>query len=112
MKYIERIAKTAHDINKAYCEATGDFSQPTWEDAPDWQRDSALNGVAFHLENDVTPEDSHINWMKQKESEGWVYGDTKDPEAKTHPCMVPYAELPVEQRVKDYLFKAAVETMR
>ena len=28
----------------------------------------------------------------------------KDPEAKTHPCMVPYECLPWEQRVKDYLF--------
>lgn len=27
---------------------------------------------------------------------------------RTHPCMVPYDQLPQEQRVKDHLFGAAV----
>jgi hypothetical protein len=31
---IEEIAKVAHEVNRAYCQALGDFSQPKWEDAP------------------------------------------------------------------------------
>ncbi len=30
----KEIARVAHLVNKAYCEALGDFSQPEWEDAP------------------------------------------------------------------------------
>lgn len=102
-----KIAELCHEVNKAYCESIDDFSQTSWVDAPEWQRDSAINGVKFHLNNEnIKPEDSHNSWMKQKIEEGWVYGEVKDPEKKTHPCMVKYNQLPVEQRSKDYIFKA------
>jgi hypothetical protein len=106
------IARICHEVNKAYCQSIGDLSQPKWEDAPQWQKDSAVNGVEFHLNNETTPEQSHENWMKDKVAEGWIYGDVKCPTFKTHPCMVPYNDLPVEQRTKDYLFKAIVDTFK
>lgn len=108
----EQIARICHEVNRAYCNSIGDNSQPSWEDAPDWQKDSAVNGVNFHLNYDTTPEQSHENWMREKEADGWVYGPTKDPEKKEHPCMVPYDQLPLEQRTKDYLFKAIVDCFK
>lgn len=106
---IDQIARLAHEINRAYCESIGDDSQPPWESAPDWQKDSARAGVLFHLQGDHPPSASHENWMAQKQADGWVYGETKDAEAKTHPCMVPYEQLPQEQRAKDYLFRGLVK---
>lgn len=106
---IEQIAKLCHEVNRAYCQSLGDYSQPTWDEAPEWQKKSAIEGVRFyfrHIGLDITPEQVHINWMKQKEAEGWVYGEVKDLEKKTHPCMVPYDQLPQEQKSKDYIFKA------
>lgn len=108
MKF-EDIAKICHEANRALCASHGDLSQPAWEDAPDWQRDSAIEGVRFHLEAPSTgrsPSASHENWCKQKLEEGWKYGEVKDAEAKTHPCLVPYDQLPPEQRAKDHLFTA------
>lgn len=102
----ERIAELCHEVNKAYCQSIGDNSQPFWEDAPQWQKDSAIAGVKFHMENETTTTQSHESWMKQKVDDGWVFGKVKNPEAKTHPCIVPYEQLPQEQRSKDYLFKA------
>lgn len=55
-----------------------------------------------------TPEDNHQAWMDFKTKEGWVYGETKDAVAKTHPCMVPYAALPPIQKSKDMIFSAIV----
>jgi hypothetical protein len=56
----EQIAKIAHEINLAYCAALGDTSQPPWEEAPEWQKASALAGVEMHLANPLaTPEQSH-----------------------------------------------------
>src|SRR5690242_8941417 len=101
---VQDIAKVAHEINKAYCESIGDFSQPSWEDAPQWQQSSASNGVQFHLDNpDAKPSASHESWLKQKTEEGWEYGKVKNPETKEHPCFVPYDQLPVEQQSKDFL---------
>lgn len=103
------IAAIAHGINAAYCNSLGDDSQPTWDAAPDWQKQSAIAGVNMHLANpNATPEQSHESWMQQKLAEGWQYGEEKNEEAKTHPCILPYAELPQEQQSKDYLFRATV----
>ncbi len=106
---VEAIAKVTHQANKAYCEALGDTSQKEWESAPDWQKESARKGVIFHLDNpDASPSASHESWLKEKEAAGWKYGEVKDEAAKTHPCYVAYDELPLQQRIKDYLFKAVV----
>lgn len=104
-KPVAAIAHMTHEVNRAYCRALGDNSQPAWDDAPDWQKNSAINGVLNILENPaMTPEESHDAWSMQKISEGWVYGEVKDPEKKTHPCLVEYSELPEEQQKKDLLF--------
>lgn len=109
---VEAIARVCHEVNRAYCLAIGDTSQPAWADAPEWQKDSARNGVAFHLANpDATPENSHEKWLEQKVAEGWVLGPVKDPEKKEHPCMVPYGDLPADQRAKDYLFRGVIHSL-
>lgn len=106
---LESVARLAHEVNRAYCLALGDESQPVWEDAPQWQRDSAVLGVRFHIENrDASPGASHECWMAQKVADGWVYGPEKRPDLKQHPCMVPFEELPREQQAKDFIFRAVV----
>lgn len=105
-------AGLAHEVNRAVCRfACADTSQPSWPDAPQWQKDSALDGVKKFVESryTMTPEESHDNWVWHKASNGWVYGDVKDPEKRTHPCMVPYADLPPQQKIKDALFVATVK---
>lgn len=108
----DRIARVCHEVNRAYCQALGDDSQPSWEDAPAWQRESARMGVDLHLSGDFGPEVSHISWMKQKVDDGWVYGPTKDPELKQHPCIVPFDQLPREQQAKDFIFRGVVHAMK
>jgi hypothetical protein len=82
-------------------------------DAPDWQKTSAINGVKFHMEHpDAGPDHSHNEWLAEKQATGWKYGPVKNPEAKEHPCFVPYDQLPTEQKAKDYLFRGVVHAMR
>lgn len=108
----EQIAQICHEVNRAYCMALGDMSQPKWEDAPEWQKSSALVGVELHMSGDHGPEASHNSWMKQKLDEGWIYGETKDTIAKTHPCIVPFEQLPREQQAKDFIFRAIVHAIK
>lgn len=106
------IARMCHEINRGYCLSMGDTSQPRWKDAPIWQKQSAIYGVAKLIENPkATPEEMHEAWMKQKIADGWIYGTFKDAENKTHPCLLPYNRLPRFQRAKDYIFKAVVNTI-
>lgn len=107
---VDACASAAHEANRAYCKAIGDSSQPTWDQAPDWQQDSARNGVRGALAGS-TPAESHAAWMSEKVATSWRYGPTKDPVAKTHPCMVEYGDLPLEQRAKDELFLAVVRAV-
>lgn len=109
---IEMVAMVAHEVNRAYCQAMGDMSQPKWADAPDWQKNSARAGVVFHLTHpDAGPEGSHKSWMEQKLLEGWNYGPEKKPEIKEHPCLVPFDQLGRAQQAKDYLFRAVVHSL-
>lgn len=109
---IGKVAITCHQANKALCEAFGDTSQVDWRDAPQWQRDSAIAGVKFCMENpNAPPSANHDSWLEEKRRTGWCYGLVKDADVKTHPCFVPYDELPPDQKAKDYVFKAIVGAM-
>ncbi len=109
---ITAIAAICHNANKDYCESIGDASQKRWAFAEDWQKESAKEGVNFHIANpDAGAVGSHENWLRHKLADGWKWGEVKDPDAKTHPCMVPFAALPLEQQAKDRLFCAIVRAL-
>lgn len=102
------IARVTHEANRALQVVLGDpVPSVPWDQAPEWQRQSALSGVLRAMAGD-SPEQLHEGWCQIKAADGWVYGPVKDPKAKTHPCLVPYGELPVGERRKDHLFHAVV----
>jgi hypothetical protein len=43
----------------------------------------------------------HDRWLAAKRQDGWRHGLKKDNDAKTHPCLVPYAQLPPDEQEKD-----------
>jgi hypothetical protein len=102
-------AEAAHEMNRVWCKTHGDTTQVTWDQAPVWQKASAINGVRGAL-NGNTPRQSHESWLKEKADAGWKFGPVKDADKKEHPCFVPYALLPPVQRAKDYLFVHTVKT--
>jgi hypothetical protein len=113
MNKIEQIARVCHSANVAYCRTLGDDSHNVWESAPDWQRETVAKGVEFHLDNPgALPSASHESWLTAKQREGWRYGEEKDQVKKTHPCFMPFKELPREQQLKDVLLSAIVNALR
>jgi hypothetical protein len=54
----------------------------------------------------------HEDWVVAYEKMGWVYGQVRNTEKKTHPDMVPYAELGHLERDKDAVFVALCEIAR
>jgi hypothetical protein len=106
---IQEIAQLCHEANRVLCLQSGDDSQRTWAEAETWQRDAACAGVRWRLEHlDAPSSAQHEQWYTDKIADGWVYGPEKDAQKKTHPCLVPFEELPEFQQVKDVLFTAIV----
>lgn len=111
--YVHHIAAVCHEANRAYCATLGDTSQVAFSAAPEWQRNSAIAGVLFVLYNPEAPASAnHEEWLRVKEADGWTYGEQKDAVNKTHPCFVPYEELPDAQKRKDHLFRAVVNALK
>ena len=99
MEREEFIAIIRHIAWVSYQIAAG---QPYNEEPNDDQLQSLLDGIAFQDANpNMTSDENHENWMKEKIRQGWVYGDFKDFMKKTHPDLVPYSELPEIEKRKD-----------
>lgn len=108
-KKMEIIAEICHEINRAYCFATGDASQIPWPECSEEQKDIVIDGVRYHMTHpEVSPSESHNNWLEKMEADGWVRGDEKNEEKKEHPGMVPFKDLPVAHKVKDYIFTQVI----
>ena len=52
----------------------------------------------------------HEVWAAGRIADGWTYGEKRDDEAKTHPCLVPYEELPESE--KEYDRHTAISTLK
>jgi ryanodine receptor 2 len=48
-------------------------------------------------------ENYHDMWALERQSQGWTYGKQRNDELKTHPCLVPYEDLPESEKEYDLL---------
>ena len=77
---------------------------------------SPINLDEVELPNDILSlveliaKNVHEVWADSRVKEGWTYGEHKDSIKKTTPCLVPYEELPEEE--KEYDRKTALETIK
>lgn len=55
-------------------------------------------------------ESTHDHWAAQRMADGWSWGETRDDEAKKHPCLIPYKDLPESE--KEYDRRTAMETLK
>lgn len=52
----------------------------------------------------------HEVWSASRLNEGWTYGEQRDDELKKHPCLVPFEELPEEE--KEYDRNTSINTLK
>jgi len=52
----------------------------------------------------------HEVWAENRINQGWTYGEKRDDALKHHPCLVPYEDLPEEE--KEYDRNTSVETLK
>jgi hypothetical protein len=100
----EQIARVIHAANAVLQDLQRDPapSQP-WDSESEEVRQNVILGVQ-NARLGMTPEQHHQAWVDDKISHGWRYGAEKDSERKTHPCLLPYDQLPEYQRAKNVMF--------
>jgi len=108
----EEIARIAHAANSALRSELGQ-EVTAWEELDLKRQAGVVAGVASIRERlkdgyAPSPEESHARWMGSMAAQGWRQGENQNAEKKTHPNMVPYAQLPESERRKDALFIAIV----
>lgn len=59
---------------------------------------------------DRLAENTHDVWARERFSQGWKYGTSRQDATKEHPCLIPYALLPEEEKVYDR--NTALETLK
>lgn len=75
-----------------------------------------LNTSAIRLPEELTPlteqlsRNVHEVWAAGRIADGWIYGEVRDDTKKTHPCLVPYEQLPESE--KDFDRHTAFETLK
>ena len=52
----------------------------------------------------------HEVWAETRISQGWTFGEKRNDDLKTHPCLVPYEELPEEE--KEYDRNTSIGTLK
>lgn len=95
-------ATTAHEAIRAV-QALGNEPDPSpeREHLPTWKQDGMHSAVKAALTGS-SPQDLHTAWVADRRARGWTHGPVKNPEAKTHPCLVKdWHDLPYLQRLKD-----------
>ncbi len=60
--------------------------------------------------SELIAKNTHEVWSAGRIRDGWSYGETRDDEKKTHPCLVPYEEL--SEGEKEYDRNTSMETLR
>lgn len=83
----------------------GNQYKPQPMDTSDVRLPESLNELTEKMARNV-----HEVWAASRIAQGWTYGEKRDDVKKTHPCLVPYEELPEVE--KDYDRNTAIETLK
>lgn len=59
---------------------------------------------------ELLAENTHDVWARDRLAQGWKYGPCRRDDTKEHPCLIPYEQLPEEE--KNYDRNTALETLK
>jgi len=60
--------------------------------------------------SEILAKNTHDVWATGRIKEGWICGKVRDDIKKTHPCLVPYEDLPESE--KEYDRATSLETLK
>ena len=85
-----------HQITTVMNNQTSNNYTPTPVDTSNIQLPEELMALAEAISKNV-----HEVWAQNRMNEGWTYGPVRDDEKRQTPCLVPYDQLPEEEKAYD-----------
>lgn len=85
-----------HQITTVMNNQTSNNYTPTPADTTNIQLPEELMALAEAISKNV-----HEVWAQNRIKEGWTYGPVRDDEKRQTPCLVPYDQLPEEEKAYD-----------
>jgi hypothetical protein len=107
---IKACAHAAYEANRAWDESLGGVAEAPWDHLTEAQKEDIYLSVTGVVHDDHDSKRSHDAWISRKLAKGWSLGP-KDAGKKTHPCLVEWEQLPIEQQFKDDLWVTLIKTM-
>ena len=96
----EELAEVCHEANRIVQKHLSDeCPSPHWDDDDEFIKKTCIGEVQMILMG-YTPEETHAHWCDELFDRGYICGPVKSREMKTHPCLVPFKDLPLEQKRK------------
>jgi hypothetical protein len=115
IKMIEIIAECIYEATRKEAEWSGRSIVPEHWSKRDKKFKKQMIGIIqkyLALKKLPSPKEAHDYWMKAYLDMGWKYGKIKDSKKRTHPDLVPYNQLPKDERDKDAIFLAFIYFIR
>lgn len=105
-------ALIARRTKKFLCDLSKELLKVAQNAADDKDEYEAICQRELEEVNSVLPDDLvvlaeqlaqrvHDVWAEERIRQGWSYGEKRDDVLKTHPCLVPYEDLPEEEKIYD-----------
>ena len=85
-----------HQIITIMIDQTSNNYTPTPVDTTNIQLPEELMALAEAISKNV-----HEVWAQNRIKEGWTYGPVRDDQKRQTPCLVPYDQLPEEEKAYD-----------
>lgn len=115
MEIIKRRAEFVYNAARLAAQAANAPVIPAeWKDREEPFRNQFLEVIERQCgeHRSGSPEELHGSWMQAYIEMGWKYGEEYNRELKTHPDLIPYAELGQLEQDKDAVFIALCEIAR
>ena len=112
----EQLAEAIHGLTRLLKRTDGS-EIPAWTELPEPSRKAAVDAVQELIDwedwytEELTPEMAHQVWQERVPLD-WKYGEVYCAINKTHPCLVPFDELPYSEQVKDEVWVTVINLMK
>ncbi|MDB4584824.1 hypothetical protein N9164_16870 [Draconibacterium sp.] len=108
----EKIARIAHDADRAWCAAFGWPGSAGWSHCTPGDREARIEAVLMIITTPGADASTlHDDWCEVMRRNGWRHGAAHDGIARTSPGLIAFDRLPIDQQRRQAMFVGIVRAL-